>query len=85
MNATDLPVTLPLLDRHGGFTAVTHADGRTLWRPGRLLADTTGVLVRSNPNGNYQGTPCVQGFYKAPGYRYLVAVWFSKATGQRVA
>lgn len=68
----------------GGFAAETKP-GQTLLRPGRILKNTTGTLVRFEINQQYQVIKNVtKAFYKVKGYRYPVVTWWSE-TGERIA
>jgi hypothetical protein len=84
-----VPDTINVLDRHGGFTAVTTKRGDTLWRPGRVLkGTTTGTLVPSSVKRKsfYQtNNDVTKALYKVPGYRYPIAVWFDNKTSERIA
>jgi hypothetical protein len=84
-----VPDTLKVLDRHGGFTAITTKRGDTLWRPGHVLKrGTTGTLIPGTVNRKsfYQtNNDVTQAQYKVPGYRYPVVVWFDNKTSKRIA
>jgi hypothetical protein len=87
------PLTLDVLDNHGGFTAeiVSPKNGtNTLWRPGSILKKkmhgTTGTLQRYDRNSFYQTNNNVTiAYYKVPGYRYPVVCWFDNQTNKRIA
>ena len=81
------PQTINVLDRHGGFTAITGKHGDTLWRPGAVLKrTTTGTLVSHDECSFYQtNNDVTKAIYKVAGYRYPVCCWFDNATGERIA
>ena len=78
------PVTIDVIDEHGGFTAETSAG--TLWRPGKLLRrGTVGKLARFDERSQYQNNRDVtRAVYKVAGYRYPVVVWLDNATRARI-
>ena len=86
------PRTMNVVDRHGGFTAVTrggtHNQTQTLWRPARAApGGTRGTLVPGSVNHDdfYQNNqPVTSALYKLPKYSYKVKVWW-KPTGERIA
>ncbi|MFA5136961.1 MAG: hypothetical protein WC489_06270 [Patescibacteria group bacterium] len=81
------PVKINVLDKHGGFTAITTKRGDTLWRPGKILKKSkTGVLLSFNEKSFYQlNNDVTEAIYKVPGYPYKVALWFDNKTGRRIA
>ena len=83
--ATPPPAGINVLDENGGFTAETRPWSR-LWRPGRLLKKTTrGQLINFDAKSFYQGNRDVtMAYYRVPGYRYPVVLWFDNKTGRRI-
>ena len=84
--AFDPPRTMNVVDRHGGFTAVTRSG--TLWRPGKAApGGTFGSLVPGSVKRDdfYQNKqPVVSALYKLPSYGYKVKVWW-EPSGERIA
>jgi hypothetical protein len=81
----DPPPTLNTIDRHGGFTVLSHGD--TFWQPARETTDTLGTLVDGSVKRDdfYQlHQPVISALYKIPGYRHPVKVWWHP-TGERIA
>lgn len=82
-------LTTNVLDKNGGFHAETK--GRrsgtcTLWRPGHVIGDPTGVLQSFDEHSFYQMNNDVTiARYKVKGYRYPVLCWFDNKTGERIA
>jgi hypothetical protein len=80
------PRTLNVVDKHGGFTAVTRSG--TLWRPGQVArGGTVGSLVPGSIKHDdfYQNKqPVVSALYKLPSYNYKVKIWW-EPSGQRIA
>ena len=83
---TPPPSSIDVLDELGGFTAQTTA-WSDLWRPGRILKKTTrGHLVEFNSRSFYQtNNDVTKAYYRVPGYRYAVVLWFDNKTGRRIA
>jgi hypothetical protein len=81
------PATINVLDEHGGFTAITTKRRDSLWRPGNVLkGKTQGKLVEFTERSFYQrNNDVTEAFYKVPGYKYPVAVWFDNKTKKRIA
>jgi hypothetical protein len=81
------PESLNVIDKHGGFTAITTKRGDTLWRPGNVLKNgTVGKLTSSDERSFFQSNEDVtKAVYKVPGYKYQVAVWFNNKTGDRIS
>ncbi len=81
------PDVLKVLDKNGGFTAVTTKQGGTLWRPGAMLKfRLVGEIQSYDEKSFYQRNEhCTRAIYKVKGYRYPVVVWFDNVTGERVA
>jgi hypothetical protein len=81
-------VTLsPTHERYGNGWRKVWRESNTLWRPGQLLKQTTiGTLQEYNEKSFFQNNNDVtKAYYKVPGYRFRVAVWFDNATGRRLA
>jgi hypothetical protein len=84
--AFDPPRTMNVVDRHGGFTAITRSG--TLWSPGKAApGGTLGSLVPGSAKRDdfYQNKrPVVSALYKLPSYGYKVKVWW-EPSGERIA
>lgn len=62
-------------------------ENSNVWRPGGLLKrGSIGTLTETRENSFYQNNNNVtQGFYRVPGYRFRVTIWFDNVTGDRIA
>ena len=80
------PRTVNVVDKHGGFTAITRSG--TLWRPGQVArGSTVGSLLPGSIKHDdfYQNNqPVTSALYKLPGYNYKVKIWW-KPSGERIA
>ena len=83
---TPPPATINVIDRNGGFTAETRP-WSMLWRPGSVLKKTTrGQLVSFDARSFYQtNNDVTMAYYRVPGYRYPVVLWFDNKTKKRIA
>lgn len=80
---------IDVLDEFGGFTALTKGKNIgicTLWRSGRILKNTTGILQHYYEKSFFQNNNDVtEAVYKVKGYHYPVVLWFDNKTGKRIA
>jgi hypothetical protein len=82
------PTEIKILDKHGGFTAVTKLG--TLYRGSGiakklLKKGTTGKLARFNEKSFFQGNNNVtEAYYNLPGYGYHAVIWFDNKTRRRI-
>jgi len=83
------PTKMNVLDKLGGFTAVTKLG--TLYRGSSvakklLKKGHIGKLARFNERSFYQtNNDVTEAYYDLPGYSYYAAVWFDNKTGKRIA
>jgi hypothetical protein len=81
--------SIPIFDRHGGFTAMTKLG--TLWRPAHVLEkvapNATTMIVQNVERGRFFQTvkPVAWVRCKIKGYGYDVMAYFNETTGERIA
>ena len=80
------PEKYNIINKQGGFTAVTTKRNDTLWRPASILkGKRIGELIRYKEDSFYQNNNDVTtAFYKIKGYPYRIVVWFDNKTHRRI-